>query len=248
MSIEEREQIMNSILDQVLHMSEEEIQDYLNNMNENENQTEVQPSNYETSQSISAYPNNNPADEQNSHCFEKHNNVYYWKRSAQTFLVSVKPNDELSERIFVEIIQELKRCKITVLVDPLYAQKYNCTGYTKSQLHPDFIDLALVVGGDGSLLFMSGLFPSSCPPTVLLCSTLALLVFLLHFKHQIFNKRFKTFLMVHLQQLKGSVCKRTLPSTRPRLNPLGYKLIWNLKTNLGARTTRKLGSASSRHR
>eukprot|EP00703_Trepomonas_sp_PC1_P003490 JAP93116.1 ATP-NAD kinase family protein [Trepomonas sp. PC1] len=142
--------------------------------------------------------------------FEKHGNTYYWQRSPQQFLVTVKPNDEPSAKIYLEIIQELKRCKLQVLTDPVNAEKFGCTAFTKQK-----VDLAIVIGGDGSVLYAAALFPNKSPPIAVFNS--GSMGFLAPFSPHLLHKEIKHLINGPLVITKRARLQAFVLKNKPKL-------------------------------
>ena len=114
----------------------------------------------------------------------------FWDERPRTVLVVKKPRDEASTRLLCEIAQFLREQKLVeqVLVEPPVFEELGQPAYLSSwddrgasgsadkaagivrqdcgKAEKASVDVVVCLGGDGTMLWVSGLFPSAVPPVV----------------------------------------------------------------------------------
>eukprot|EP00702_Spironucleus_salmonicida_P003165 EST44456.1 ATP-NAD kinase family protein [Spironucleus salmonicida] len=87
-------------------------------------------------------------------------NQLHWIRSPHSFYLTRKPNDDYALQIFKNILAQLKSLHLTVYTDPHDAEIFSLGVFNNQQM----VDLAIVIGGDGSVLHASSKFNFKPPP------------------------------------------------------------------------------------
>lgn len=91
-------------------------------------------------------------------------NTYSWISAPTSFVVIYKPNDAVAEREMVSVVTWLHTRSFKVYTDPVTAEKYDLRPYNVDRVDRLRIDAIIAVGGDGTLLYISSLFPRETPP------------------------------------------------------------------------------------
>lgn len=161
----ERERILQGLLERVTQMPDHEVNEYITRIAQSvDNDDSESTRSYATTHHEVCMQQDYAT--RQSDAFSYSQNQITWARAPETFLVTCKPNDPEAERVFVDIVQELRRLKLRVLVEDYWVERLHCVSFDRQTLQASDVDLAIVVGGDGSLLYLCGLFPGPCPPIV----------------------------------------------------------------------------------
>lgn len=100
-----------------------------------------------------------------------------WNHGIQNILISKKPNDEKTTNTAAEMIEWLARYHphVNVILEPQVAtllsrrHKTSRTYYTVDDDRTEYeraVDLVVTLGGDGTILHVSSLFPNRVPPVM----------------------------------------------------------------------------------
>ncbi|KAI7905101.1 ATP-NAD kinase-like domain-containing protein [Cokeromyces recurvatus] len=98
-----------------------------------------------------------------------------WNQKPNNILIVKKPNDIKTEKAFVEVANWLHRSKpdINIIVEPEVAEQFykelpfvHVIENNKIEDYTRTVDFAITLGGDGTMLHLSSLFPKAAPPVV----------------------------------------------------------------------------------
>lgn len=87
-------------------------------------------------------------------------------------LITKRPNDEDTTRVMLEIAERLEEEGIVVLVEDTVLRQLgrfatrNMIGRAASEFHLEPVDLIVCLGGDGTIIWTSSVFPQGIPPIV----------------------------------------------------------------------------------
>ncbi|KAI8065664.1 ATP-NAD kinase-like domain-containing protein [Gongronella butleri] len=118
-----------------------------------------------------------------------------WQQQPRTILIVKKPNDGATEKALVEMATWLKERYpgVNILVEPEIAGQFQRELPFVHALHKDqqheygrVVDYAITLGGDGTMLHLSSLFPKAVPPVV--CFSMGTLGFLMSFQFANYTK------------------------------------------------------------
>ncbi|GIQ89299.1 NAD kinase, partial [Kipferlia bialata] len=89
-----------------------------------------------------------------------------WDSPPKNALVIKKPNDPRAKEVFRKVVDYLENERgVTVTVDPaVAAEEGNLNTYEAGDDLFNLVDFVVTVGGDGTLLHVSHLFPRGVPP------------------------------------------------------------------------------------
>ncbi|CAO3626886.1 unnamed protein product [Cunninghamella blakesleeana] len=113
-----------------------------------------------------------------------------WKEAPKNILIVKKPNDIKTEKALVDIANWLKDNykDVNIIVEPEVADHFkNDLPFVhvipKDQQHEyaRIVDFAISLGGDGTMLHLSSLFPKAVPPVI--CFSMGTLGFLMSFRY-----------------------------------------------------------------
>ncbi|CAO3618656.1 unnamed protein product [Cunninghamella echinulata] len=114
-----------------------------------------------------------------------------WKETPRNILIVKKPNDIKTEKALVDIAKWLKNnySGVNIIVEPEVADHFKTDlpfvhVIPKDQQHEyaRIIDFAISLGGDGTMLHLSSLFPKAVPPVI--CFSMGTLGFLMSFRYK----------------------------------------------------------------
>ncbi|SAM04590.1 hypothetical protein [Absidia glauca] len=112
-----------------------------------------------------------------------------WKDTPRNILIVKKPNDVKTEKALVDIAKWLneKYPGVNIILEPEVADHFKddipfANVIPKDQQHDysRIVDFAISLGGDGTMLHLSSLFPKAVPPVI--CFSMGTLGFLMSFK------------------------------------------------------------------
>ncbi|KAI9029740.1 ATP-NAD kinase-like domain-containing protein [Phycomyces nitens] len=111
-----------------------------------------------------------------------------WTNKAQNVLIVKKSNDLKSENALIEIATWLhEHSNVNIIVEPEVAEQFHkklpfvhVIAKDQKQEYSRTVDFAITLGGDGTMLHLSSLFPKAVPPVV--CFSLGTLGFLMSFQ------------------------------------------------------------------
>ncbi|KAI8081507.1 ATP-NAD kinase-like domain-containing protein [Halteromyces radiatus] len=118
-----------------------------------------------------------------------------WKQLPRNILIVKKPNDVNTEKALVDIANWLNDNYpgVNIIVEPEVADHFKhdipfANVIPKEQQHEytRMVDFAISLGGDGTMLHLSSLFPKAVPPVV--CFSMGTLGFLMSFKFSHYAK------------------------------------------------------------
>ncbi|KAL0076591.1 ATP-NAD kinase [Phycomyces blakesleeanus] len=111
-----------------------------------------------------------------------------WTEKAQNVLIVKKKNDIKSENALIEIATWLhEHSNVNIIVEPEVAEQFHkklpfvhVIAKDQKQEYSRTVDFAITLGGDGTMLHLSSLFPKAVPPVV--CFSFGTLGFLMSFR------------------------------------------------------------------
>ncbi|ORX56329.1 ATP-NAD kinase [Hesseltinella vesiculosa] len=119
-----------------------------------------------------------------------------WQQQPRTILIVKKPNDPQTEKALVEMATWLKERypNVNILVEPEIAQQFQkelpfvhaLEEHQQQQEYARLVDYAITLGGDGTMLHLSSLFPKAAPPVV--SFSMGTLGFLMSFQFKNYTK------------------------------------------------------------
>ncbi|CEP11318.1 hypothetical protein [Parasitella parasitica] len=117
-----------------------------------------------------------------------------WSQKPSNVLIVKKPNDVKTERAFVEVANWLHRSQpdMNIIVEPEVAEQFqkelpfvHVIEKSQKEDYTRTVDFAVTLGGDGTMLHLSSLFPKAAPPVV--SFSLGTLCFLMSYKFEKFR-------------------------------------------------------------
>ncbi|KAI8332430.1 ATP-NAD kinase-like domain-containing protein [Chlamydoabsidia padenii] len=111
-----------------------------------------------------------------------------WKERPRNILIVKKPNDVNTEKALVDIARWLNEHYhgVNIIVEPEVADHFKkdipFANVIPKDDHSRIVDFAISLGGDGTMLHLSSLFPKAVPPVI--CFSMGTLGFLMSFKFQ----------------------------------------------------------------
>ena len=93
-------------------------------------------------------------------------------RKPNLVLITKRPNDEATTKVMLEVAKRLEEEGIMVLVKNNILQQLgplattNMIGRAPSEFHLEPVDLIVCLGGDGTIIWTSSVFPQGIPPIV----------------------------------------------------------------------------------
>lgn len=143
---------------------------------------------------------------------QKAGRLYSWARTPSKIVVATKPNDPVARETFIRVVDWLRDRSLDVLVDPALPLDFpDLEAYSIDTIASIGVDAVISIGGDGTLLYVSGLFKKRCPPIMSFnCGSLG---FLTPFPHNMFSKALSSLITGPLsltlrQRLVARICRR----------------------------------------
>ncbi|KAL0138203.1 ATP-NAD kinase-like domain-containing protein [Mucor lusitanicus] len=117
-----------------------------------------------------------------------------WTQRPNNVLIVKKPNDIKTEKAFVEVANWLHQSQpdMNIIVEPEVAEQFqkelpfvHVIEKSHKEDYTRTVDFAVTLGGDGTMLHLSSLFPKAAPPVV--SFSLGTLCFLMSYKFEKFR-------------------------------------------------------------
>ncbi|KAG0183528.1 NADH kinase pos5 [Apophysomyces sp. BC1034] len=121
-----------------------------------------------------------------------------WTERPRTVLIVKKPNDVKTENALIQMATWLHEHQpnLNIVVEPEVAEQFHeklpfvhVIDRNQKQEYTRTVDFAITLGGDGTILHLSSLFPKSAPPV--LCFSMGTLGFLMSFHYSNFQRVLK---------------------------------------------------------
>ncbi|KAF7721359.1 NADH kinase pos5 [Apophysomyces ossiformis] len=121
-----------------------------------------------------------------------------WTERPRTVLIVKKPNDPKTENALIQLASWLHENEpnLNIVVEPEVAEQFHeklpfvyVIDKNQKQEYTRTVDFAITLGGDGTILHLSSLFPKAAPPV--LCFSLGTLGFLMSFHYSNFQRVLK---------------------------------------------------------
>lgn len=125
-----------------------------------------------------------------------------WKEKPNNVLIIKKPQDPKTEKALIELAHWLHRTRpdMNIIVERSVAEQFTkelpFVHYLDKENYTDTVDFAITLGGDGTLLRLSSLFPKAVPPV--LSFSLGTLCFLMSYNFDRYQETLKEMISGHI--------------------------------------------------